>query len=210
METRITVPQEPIIIERNQKEIDAYTTQAEKTQERLQNVVTAYQSLGLGVPTYQELKQMILQGSEGLIRAKLAGSAPVSIGGLRISTDKLQAMLELPDLSELDKALSYARGFNEDVIIYNEGIITVNAAAIESYTDSMTTYANTTAEKELYLISVEIQERLQYLQDRYGVNLIANSNEILRQYPATAGMYGGPAKTVLNKSYLTQRFKNLA
>lgn len=206
--TKVQIPAEPIQLSQQTHKIDSYRQQAETALELVQHVVTAYNAVGLGELTQQELKRMIQEGPQQLVREKVAGTEPVKVGGLMFAPEKVQALLELPDLGKLSSALSEVQQLQRrdantsygpkvlDAVIIVEGAAVANAEKLRQVELMYTTYAETEAEKDAYLHLKEAAAILDYLTDKYGAAFVGT---VLTQQP---NFRGGGYTANINTDYL--------
>lgn len=209
MNTKIEIPSEPIQLAQDTDKINYYRHRAAQALELVQNVVAEYNALGVGELTQAELTRLIKQGPQQLVREKVAGTEPVKVGGLTFSQEKVQELVELPDLRGLENELSEVqelqrreamsshqqRALNSVVIV--EGAAVANAEYLSQVEAGYTTCADTEAEKEAYLYLKEVADILDYLTDKYGATFLG---DVLQQQPKHT--MGGGYTTNINIGYL--------
>ncbi|WP_242916329.1 hypothetical protein [Pontibacter liquoris] len=208
MKTKIEIPSEPIVLEQAAHHIDGYRQRAGEALERVQKVVAAYKAIGIGELTQAELKRMIKEGPEALVREKIAGTDPVQIGALKLASEKVKQLVEIPDLHELSNELDKVQELQRrearnpgpnalDAVVIVEGMAIANDEQIRRVETGHTTYAETEAEKEAYLYLREVADILDYLTDKYGTTFL--DGVLTQQHKWTPG---GGYETKINFGYL--------
>ena len=211
MMTKIEIPSEPIQVAQEAQKIDSYRQRAGQALELVQNVATAYNDLGLGELTQLELSYLIKQGPEQLVREKVAGTEPVKVGGLTFSREKVQDLVELPDLRKLENALSSLQEFQRReamapyapkalaAVAIVEGAAVENTEYLSQVEAGYTTFMSTEAEKEAYLYLKEVAAILDYLTAKYGMPFLGS---VLSQKINYTGFGQDGYKTDINLGYL--------
>ncbi|RAU81969.1 hypothetical protein [Pontibacter arcticus] len=215
MMIKVEIPSEPIQMAQETDKINSYRQRAGQALQLVQEVVVAYKALELGDLTQAELNRLLKQRPQQLIREKVAGTEPVRIGTLTFSTEKVQELIELPDLRTLEKALSEVQEFQQreartpyglkalDSVMIVEGVVVANAEKLNQVEAMYTTYAVTEAEKEAYLYMKEAADILDYLSSKYSTNFVG---DVLRQVTDyQAGGYTTNINIHLLKSKVTSR-----
>ncbi len=104
-----TENQSKILLSENSEVIELLKTKVPAVAERMTEVLTLYNAFEIELPKLQNVGSIVkLKDVQSLVTSQVENDIPenqLKVGGLKISRDKLTQLLELPDYSELEKAV---------------------------------------------------------------------------------------------------------
>ncbi|MCJ8165467.1 hypothetical protein MKJ04_11490 [Pontibacter sp. E15-1] len=189
-EYRVAIPEEKITLTRDQRVIDLLNAMLPDVTAALNTALAELQALNVGEFTISDISQVIKTPSylEKQVRERISENKPVKIGNLTFSAEKVKEMVEIPDLTAANRALASVQksiavainnggGGLQHVLVLNNFVIsgfeaTFSEEALLGFIDFNSTYAESDGEKEVALVLQEIQERVDYLAEKYKLPVL--------------------------------------
>ncbi|MBK0403882.1 hypothetical protein I5M27_12880 [Adhaeribacter sp. BT258] len=203
MKNTIEIPAEPIILEQKTEQIKEARERAEATVEAVNEFLESFEKLGFGGLDEDQIYQVQSKGLDAYVREQVAGTAPVMVGGLKLSIEKVQQMVELPDLRAQYKALEEMRRFmpySAHGAKIENGRAVVDEEMMEGVVKRATTYASTEAEKKAWLLLQQITENMATLYNEFRVQPFDSYAPVVR----FSVWHGKPQFKIYHSMFLDQ------
>lgn len=189
MENQLTLPQIPaekILLSRNEGAVRTFEKEMAELQVAAQAAFLSFREIGVGDISIAELEQLVKKqtSADELVRTRVAGNTPVSVGGLNLSIEKLRDMVEIPDIRPFEQVLGQLQHIMRPNVNANKHKSTVNyfeiagdevvlkAGVLERFTDQNSVYAEKEGEKECILIAKQIKDLLDYAAGKYNFHML--------------------------------------
>ncbi|MBX2944095.1 MAG: hypothetical protein KF860_17325 [Cyclobacteriaceae bacterium] len=150
------------------KSLKSYNEAAEKFTE----LASELKSIGVTMKSFDEL-QACVQEPEKVIRTELVKDEAINLGGLNLNRQKVEALVELPDISHIEnlssRVFSLISGTSgnpnfEQVNVRNlnfkDGVVTVDSNFIEGRRAQFTVWTASEAQNETFEAAMKISEAL--------------------------------------------------